>query len=61
MAVRLAFVGCGTIARLHLQAIQGGRHSAEVTAAVDTSRDRAEEFVKSLPRPDKCRVQRSCS
>lgn len=49
-AVRFAFVGCGGIARHHLNALSGCGHAAQVVAAVDVQRKNAEEFVRLIPK-----------
>ena len=46
-AVKLVFVGCGSIARHHLKAIQASSYEGRVCAVVDKSRTVAEEFVSS--------------
>jgi predicted dehydrogenase len=44
--LKLALVGCGAIARLHLPAIRGGAPRTDVTATVDTDLARAEALAK---------------
>ena len=44
--LRLAFVGCGAIARFHLDGIVERKLPIEITATVDTNLDRAEAFAK---------------
>ena len=44
--LRLAFVGCGAIARFHLDGIVERNLPIEITAAVDTNPDRAEAFAR---------------
>lgn len=44
--LRLAFVGCGAIAKWHLEAIRAAAARTEVTAAVDVDRDRALAMAK---------------
>ena len=46
-AIRLVFVGCGSIARHHLKAVQASSYEGRVCAVVDKSRAVAEEFVSS--------------
>ena len=61
-AVRVALVGCGTIVRHHLEALQQSSHAATVTAVVDVDRGKAEELAALLPRaqqedsPEKMKV-----
>ena len=44
--LKLAFVGCGAIARFHLDGIVERELPIEITAAVDTNLDRAESFAR---------------
>ena len=48
--VRVALVGCGTIVRHHLEALQQSSHATAVTAVVDVDRGKAEELASLLPR-----------
>jgi UDP-N-acetyl-2-amino-2-deoxyglucuronate dehydrogenase len=45
--VKLAFVGCGAISQTHLWAIGQGGADIEITAAVDTSEDRANAMAEA--------------
>ena len=44
-ALKLAFVGCGAIARYHLDGIEEHAPRIRVTAAIDTDRTRAEAYA----------------
>ena len=55
--VRLAFVGCGGIARHHLRAVLGCAHPAQVVAAVDTQQANAEQFARLVPSNSKGKCQ----
>ncbi len=43
--LKMAFVGCGLIARAHWKGIREHASLIEVTAAIDTDRKRAEEMA----------------
>ncbi len=44
--LRLGFVGCGTIAQWHLAAARNAASRTDITATIDTDRDRAEAMAK---------------
>lgn len=46
--LKIAFVGCGLIARSHWQGIQEQAPRIEVTAAIDTNRERADEMAAKV-------------
>ncbi len=55
-AVRLLFVGCGSIAGHHLRAVEQSSVKAEVVGAVDPNKDTAEAFVRQVATPNGCKV-----
>ena len=55
--VRFAFVGCGCIASVHLEALRGCSILGQLRAAVDPRRERAAELVGKLPPDAQCQVR----
>ena len=55
--VRFAFVGCGYIASVHLEAMRGCSIRGQLRAAVDPRRERAETLVGKLPPDAQCQVR----
>ena len=56
-ALRFALVGCGRIASLHYNAMQGVKQSCRVTALVDTNRETAEAMRAELTEKEACKVR----